>query len=57
MTDPSNTSGNNNVPVKKSDDSIMALITYVLYLVFYIGVIIGPGDVPPNVEKCEIGLV
>jgi len=38
MTDPSSSSGGN-VPVKKSDDTGMALIVYILYLVaFVIGV-------------------
>ncbi len=37
MTDPSNTSGNSNVPVKKPDDTGMALIIYILYLVTCLG--------------------
>ena len=36
MTDPTNSSGNSNVPVKKTDDSGMALIIYILYLVAFV---------------------
>lgn len=41
MSDPSTQSGDN-LPVKKSDETVMALVAYILYLVFYIGIVIGP---------------